>query len=140
MSLFSPKDAGLLPVPVKAIAQSDTSLCSEEFPDAVLMFPLPCCLSHTSRPQLCLHLLSLLPFSLLGRWGEQKVPVDREKICYGRRGADFIPGVNSGKAPGLSWGGIWPTGKRRHGEYIRRVTPLATNRLRIVTKCSLIQK
>lgn len=131
---------GLFPVPTKALAVSDTSLCSEEFPDAVLLFPLPCCLSHTSCLQLCLHLLSLLPCSLLGRWGKQKVPVDREEACYGQRGADVIPGVNSGKAPGLSWGGIWPTGKGRHGEYIRRVTPLATNRLHIVAKCLLIQK
>jgi len=121
------------------MAQPDTSLCSEEFPDAVLVFPLPSCLAHIS-PLLCLHLLSLLPFSLSGRWGKQKVPVDREKIRYGRRGADFSPEANSGKAPGLSWGGICPAGKRRHGEYIRRVTPLATNTLCIVTKCSLIQK
>lgn len=116
---------GLFPVPMKALSGSDTSLCSEEFPDTLLPFPLPCCPSHTSCLQLCLHLPSLLPCSLLGRWGKQKMPVDQEEACYGQRGADIIPGVNLKKAPGLSTGGIWPMGKGRHGEYIRRVTPPA---------------
>lgn len=140
IALFSPKVTGLLPVPVKATAQSDTLLRLEDFPGAVLVFPLSCCLSHTSPLQLFLRLLSLPAF--LPLWQVEKT----DSACGAREGvlwqtrAGFRPGARWGKAPGLSWGGIWPAGERRHGECIRRVTSLAASRLCIVTKCSLIQK
>lgn len=77
---FLPKSPGAAPRPVQAIAQSDTLLRLEEFPGAVLVFPLSCCLSHTSPLQLSLRLLSLPAF--LPLWQVEKT----DRACRPREG------------------------------------------------------
>lgn len=81
ISLFCPRATGLFPIPRKAMARSDTSLCSEVSPDVVLVFPLPH--SHTAP----LPPSAFPPaFLRLGQVGKTESAVCPEKLCCGRHG------------------------------------------------------
>lgn len=86
ISLFC-QSQGLFPIPRKAMAQSDTSLCLEVSPDVVLVFPLPH--SHTSPLPPSAFPPAFLP---LGQVGKTESAVRPGKICCGRHGVISLLG------------------------------------------------